>query len=302
MNPNPLLKKLGFSNNDRVVIIHADDLGMCQSTITACKALFETSGITSAAVMVPCPWFLSAANLQEDLKYVDLGVHITLTSEWDEYRWRPISTSDKESGLFDTQGYFHSSSSEVQNNANPVFVREEMIAQINKAMVEGIVPTHIDTHMGAVAHPKFMFDYINAGISRKIPPMLFRLTKDEWVNIGLDDTSASIVEMFLKKLEEQGVPLLDHLRSIPLDRPDNRFEQAVNIFEKLPAGVTHFIIHPAEETPELKAITPDWQSRVGDYHLFRDRAIHHYLKDNGIQIIGYDALKHVFPNSDIILS
>ena len=87
MNPNPLLKKLGFSNNDRVVIIHADDLGMCQSTITACKELFEMSVISSAAVMVPCPWFLSAARLQRDAEKVDLGVHITLTSEWKEYRW-----------------------------------------------------------------------------------------------------------------------------------------------------------------------------------------------------------------------
>jgi predicted glycoside hydrolase/deacetylase ChbG (UPF0249 family) len=302
MNPNPLLKKLGFSNNDRVIIIHADDLGMCQSTITACKLLFETSGISSAAVMVPCPWFLSAAKLQNELKDIDLGIHITLTSEWEEYRWRPISTSDPESGLFDSQGYFHASSRDVQNSANPNFVREEMNSQINIAISEGIVPTHIDTHMGAVAHPKFMFDYIKAGISRKIPPMLFRMTKEEWVNVGLDEFSASVVEKFLFNLEEQGIPLLDHLRSIPLEKPDNRFEQAVDIFEQLPAGITHFIIHPAEETPELKAITPDWQSRVGDYHLFRDTAIHAYLKNKGIHVIGYEDLKSVFPNSDIILS
>ena len=239
---------------------------------------------------------------KSDFKDVDLGVHITLTSEWDEYRWRPISTSDKESGLFDLQGYFHASSSEVQNKANPVFVREELIAQINAAMLAGIVPTYIDTHMGAVAHPKFMFDYINAGTSRKIPPMLFRFTKDEWMKIGLDEASASMVEIFLLKLEEQGVPLLDHLRTIPLDQPDDRYTQAVNIFETLPAGITHFIIHPAEETQELKAITPDWQSRVGDFHLFRDRSIHNYLKNNGIHIIGYKDIKSVFPNSDIILS
>ncbi len=302
MNPNPLLKKLGFSNNDRVVIIHADDLGMCQSTITACKTLFETSGISSAAVMVPCGWFLSAARLQKDLHDVDLGVHITLTSEWDEYRWRPISTCDYTSGLIDSQGYFHHSSSDVQEVAEPVFVKDEMIAQINTAMLAGIVPTHIDTHMGAVAHPKFMFDYINAGISRNIPPMLFRLTKAEWMNMGLDEASASIVEIYLSNLEEQGVPLLDHLRSIPLDDPEDRYSQAVNIFETLPAGITHFIIHPAEETQELKAITPDWQSRVADFHLFRERAIRNYLKNKGIHVIGYKKIKTAIPNSGIILS
>jgi hypothetical protein len=302
MNPNPLLKKLGFSNNDRVVIIHADDLGMCQSTITACKELFEMSVISSAAVMVPCPWFLSAARLQRDAEKVDLGVHITLTSEWKEYRWRPISTTDVESGLFDSQGYFHASSKQVQSNGNPAFVREEINAQVNKAISEGIVPTHIDTHMGAVAHPKFMFYYINAGLCKKIPPMLFRLTKNEWMNIGLDETSATMVEMFLLNLEEQGVPLLDHLRSIPLDMPYNRLEQAKDIFKALPPGITHFIIHPATETPELKAITADWISRVGDYQLFRDEEIHDFLKNNGIHVIGYQDVKSAFPISDIILS
>ncbi|MBE0686263.1 MAG: polysaccharide deacetylase family protein [Anaerolineaceae bacterium] len=297
MNPNPLLKKLGFSKNDRIIIIHADDLGMCQSTITACKELFEMSGISSAAVMVPCPWFLSAAGLRREVDNIDLGVHVTLTSEWKEYRWKPISSIDIKSGLFDSQGYFHATSKEVQNNGNPAFVREEINAQINKAMSEGILPTHIDTHMGAVAHPKFMFDYINAGLSRKIPPMLFRLTRNEWMDIGLDESSATIVETFLLNLEGQGVPLLDHLRTIPLDEPDNRFEQAVEIFDALPPGITHFIIHPATETPELKAITSDWKSRVGDFQLFRNKKIHTYLRNNGIHVVGYQEVKSAFPIS-----
>jgi len=302
MKPNPLLKKLGFSNNDRVLIIHADDLGMCESTISACRELFIGSGITSAAIMVTCPWFLSAANLQSELEKVDLGVHITLTSEWRNYRWRPISTVDPESGLLDTQGYFHKTSTAVQKNANSLFVKNEIESQINRALSEGIIPTHIDTHMGAVAHPKFMFDYINAGLSRKIPPMLFRLTKDEWMNLGLDENSASLVEVFLSKLEEQGVPLLDHLRSIPLDKPFNRYDQAVEIFRSIPPGITHFIIHPAEDTPEIRAITPDWEARVGDFQLFQDRKIHEFLKTEEIQIIGYNHLKGLFPVSDIILS
>ena len=190
MKPNPLLKKLGFSNTDRGIIIHADDLGMCQSTITACKELFEVSGISSAAIMVPCPWFLSAAKLQRDLQNVDIGVHITLTSEWKDYRWRPISTLDPESGLLDSQGFLYSKSDAFQKSANPIYVREEINSQINKAISEGISLTHIDTHMGAVAHPKFMFDYINAGLGRKIPPMLFGCRKTNgkklvWMKIVL---------------------------------------------------------------------------------------------------------------------
>lgn len=302
MNPNPLLKKLGFSNDDRVVIIHADDVGMCQATISACEKLFLNVGITSAAVMVPCPWFLAAVDMINRLDKFDLGVHLTLTSEWDTFRWRPISSCDPVSGMIDSQGYFHKKSADVFELANETNVKIEINKQIDKAIEEGIVPTHIDTHMGSVAHPKFMFDYILAGVSRKIPPMVFRLTKDEWVKIGLDDQSATLIEGFLMNLEEQGIPLLDHLRSIPLDQPQNRFEQAKSIFKELPPGITHFIIHPAEETPEIKYITKDWECRVGDYQLFMEQKMQHFLKDQGINLIGYKEIKDKFPISDSILS
>lgn len=302
MKPNPILKKLGFSEKDRIVIIHADDLGMCQASVSACRKLFEVKRISSAAVMVPCPWFLSAAGLVEADPDIDLGVHATLTSEWKSYRWRPISTSDPESGLIDGQGYFYHSSQLVQENADPLSVKHEINAQIDSAIKQGISPTHIDTHMGTVAHPKFMFDYINAGLSKKIPPMLFRLKKEEWVTVGLDKASAEIVETFLMNLENQGIPILDGMRTIPLDQPDNRYDQAVELFKSIPVGVTHFIIHPAEDTPEIRAITPDWRARVADFELFYDENIHKFLLNEGIHVIGYQNLKNIYPQSDIIIS
>lgn len=294
MNPNPLLKKLGFSNSDRVVIIHADDLGMCQSTITACEDLFQKNGITSAAIMVPCPWFLSAVDLTKKLNHFDLGVHLTLTSEWKHYRWRPLSTVDIRSGLIDPQGYFHKTSGDVFQNADPTFVKQEINTQIERAITEGIVPTHIDTHMGSVAHPKFMFDYIQAAITRKIPAMVFRFSKTEWMGLGLDENSAAMIERYLADLEGNGFPLIDHLRSMPLDQPNDRLETAKHIFKNLPGGITHFIIHPASDTEELRAITPDWESRVGDYQLFMKEDIHKFLRNEGIHLIGYNEIKKQF--------
>ena len=302
MKPNPLLKKLGFSENDRLVIIHADDLGMCHASVAACEKLFQTGGISSAAIMVPCPWFLSAINLKTKVENYDLGVHLTLTSEWKHYRWRPISTVDPNSGLIDPQGYFHSTSEDVFNKADPSFVKIEINAQIERAISEGLEPTHIDTHMGSVAHPKFMFDYIQASIARKIPAMVFRLSKEEWIKIGLDQGSAAIIESYLSGLEEQGFPLLDHIRSIPLDQPKDRLQTAKNIFKNLPPGITHFIIHPSIETEELKSITPDWESRVGDFELFANKDIHQFLKNEGIHIIGYNDIKQQFTHSDINIS
>lgn len=302
MEHNPLLKKMGYSNDDRVVIIHADDVGMCQSSVSACQDLFEIGGISSAAIMVPCPWFLSAIELTKNLKQSDFGVHITLTSEWKNYRWKPISTVDPESGLIDPQGYFYSTSEDVFQKANPEYVKKELSAQIDHASNQGLSPTHVDTHMGSIAHPKFMFDYIQASISRKIPAMVFRLSEEEWIKLGLDEVSANLISGYLLALENQGFPLLDHLRSMPLDQPEGRLEYAKRLFDELPAGITHFIIHPSKDTEEIKAITPDWESRVGDYKLFMDDDIFYYLKNNGINIIGYNDIKQQFLHSDINIS
>lgn len=302
MEPNPLLIKMGYAENDRVVIIHADDVGMCQSSVSACQDLFEKGGISSAAIMVPCPWYLSALDLTEKLNQYDFGVHITLTSEWKNYRWKPISTIDPESGLIDSQGFFHRTSADVFQKANPAYVKKEINTQIERAIMDGLSPTHIDTHMGSVAHPKFMFDYIQASISRKIPAMVFRLSKEDWMKLGLDEGSAELISSYLKGLESQGFPLLDHLRSMPLDQPDGRLEIAKRIFHDLPPGLTHFIIHPAKDTEEIRAITPDWESRVGDFRLLMADDVFNYLNNEGIHIIGYNDIKQQFLYSDINIS
>ncbi len=104
MNPNPLLRKLGCSDSDRLVIIHTDDIGMCQATIQAYKDLWEFGTISSGAVMVPCPWFPAVAQMCRENPGMDMGVHATLNAEWEGYRWGPVSTRDRESGLLDTRG------------------------------------------------------------------------------------------------------------------------------------------------------------------------------------------------------
>ena len=107
MQPNPVLKKLGFSNDDRVIIIHTDDIGMCQASVDAFADLVDFGLISSGAVMVPCPWFLEAAKFAVAHPEADLGAHMTLTSEWETYRWGPVSTRDPETGLMDEEGFFH---------------------------------------------------------------------------------------------------------------------------------------------------------------------------------------------------
>ena len=179
MQTNPVLKKLGFSPDDRVVIIHTDDIGMCQASVEAFADLADFGLISSGAVMVPCPWFLQAAAFARDHPEADLGVHLTLTCEYDLYRWGPISTRDPASGLLDDQGFMHHTSAGVWENADPDAAIAELDAQIRRALAEGMNLTHIDTHMGTVAHPQLIPGYIQLANQYGLPPMIPRLTPEE---------------------------------------------------------------------------------------------------------------------------
>ncbi|MGA2490553.1 MAG: ChbG/HpnK family deacetylase, partial [Anaerolineales bacterium] len=162
MNPNPVLKKLGFSNTDKVVILHTDDIGMCQASLSAFIDLWENENISSGAIMLPCPWAKPAAEYCRTHAGVDTGVHATLTAEWDGYRWSALSTRDPATGLVDKDGFLWQTSQETQAHATPEAVAVEIQLQVGKALEWGVDVTHLDTHMGTVMHPKFMQVYLQA--------------------------------------------------------------------------------------------------------------------------------------------
>jgi len=295
ITPNPVLKKLGLADNDRVVIIHTDDIGMCQASVEAFADLNEAGIISSGAVMVPCPWFLHAANYARQHPQVDLGIHLTLTSEWKTYRWGPVSTRDPASGMVDEEGYFYHLTAPAQEHGDPAAVELELTAQVERALKAGIVPTHIDTHMGVVAHPKFMNSYIPLARKHGLPPMLFRLDEAGWQAVGLEPEFAQLVVTFMQQLEESGMPLLDALGGMDLDTDENRLERTKQAFSDLQPGITHFIIHPSKDTPELRAITPDWRCRAADYQDFMNEELRQHIQKIGVHVIGYRALKELMP-------
>ncbi len=293
MEPNPVLKKLGLDTTDRAVIIHADDIGMCQASISAFSELSEYGLITSGAVMVPCPWFLEVARYARENPAIDLGVHLTLTSEWKTYRWGPISTRDPNSGMIDAQGYFFARADEAREHGDPIMVQKELEAQIQHAISAGISPTHIDTHMGTVAHPKFMPSYIQLSMQFHLPVMIARLDELGYQKIGLDPQTAALAARMVVELEKNGLPLLDHITGMPLDSADQRISRTIQSLKDLPPGITHFIIHPSKDTPELRSITPDWACRVADYETFLSSEVEAAIKDLGIIRIGYQAIKDI---------
>lgn len=297
MTPNPLLKKLGYSDTDRLIILHTDDIGMCQASVQAFKDLWEFGTISSGAVMVPCPWFPAAAEMCRANPQIDMGVHATLNSEWDLYRWGPVSTREQASGLMDEAGYFHQWNEAVIENAKEEAVTVELNAQVERALAAGIDVTHIDTHMGTIMNPKFVQSYLQAGMSRLIPNMLPRVSAQGFDSMGIDEGSLAMYAPILQQLETQGLPMLDGLFSMPLEHDDDHIGVAKKILSEVPAGITHFLFHPSVDTPELRAICPDWKGRVANYNAFLSAELKSFIKDSGIQLIGYRAIRDAMRNN-----
>ena len=297
MHPNPLLKKLGFASTDKVVILHTDDIGMCQASLAAFIDLWENGSISSGAIMLPCPWAKPASEYCRTHPGVDMGVHATLTAEWGEYRWSALSTCDPDSGLLDKDGFLWQTSEETQAHAMVEEISQELNAQIKKAIDWGVDVTHVDTHMGTIMHPKFIQVYLNAAFQANIPAMLPRGDVDTFIHMGVDPDIAAGTAAMINQLEEQGYPLIDKMAMLPLDQPDGQVEIAKKMLSELPTGVTHFLFHPSIDSPELRAIAPDWPSRVANYHTFMNPEIKRFIKDQGIQVIGYHHLRDLMPDA-----
>jgi len=293
MTPNPLLKKLGYSEADRLVIIHVDDVGMCHASVQAYKDLWEFGTITSGAVMVPCPWFLAVAEMARQNLQMDLGVHATLNAEWDTYRWKPVSTRDPASGLIDAQGFLHQTVEATVQSATVKAVEAELNLQIERALAAEIDITHIDSHMGTVIDPKFVQHYLQAGASRLIPNMLPRASAKGFDMVGIDDQALAMYTPILDQLENQGLPMLDGLFAMPLEHDNDHIGVAKKLLSEVPVGITHFLFHPSIDTPELRAICPDWKARVANYNAFMSDELKNFIKNSGIQLIGYRAIRDV---------
>jgi len=300
MQPNPLLKKLGLADDDRAVILHADDVGMCQASLAAYADLVEFGLISSASTMVPCPWFPATAAFcrSQPGDRIDMGVHLTLTSEWAGYRWGPISNRDPASGLMDAAGYFHTSERAVQEHGDPAAVQREIQTQVERALAAGIDVTHVDTHMGSILHPKFVDAYLQLALEQRIPPLLLHQDEAGLREMGIDSETAALFARLIQVLETQGLPLLDSLYMMPLDQPEDRVEQVKRVLEALPVGITYFIVHPALDTPEMRAIAPDWRCRVADYQAFTSEVLRAVVRDSGIHVIGWRTVRAVMRGGD----
>lgn len=291
MRFNPVLTDLGYLPSDRVVIFHADDIGMCEATVDAYADLLDAGTLSSAALMVPCVAAAEGAAVARAHPEADLGVHLTITSEWAAFRWGPVSSRDPAGGLLDTEGYFPRSTAEIQASGRPEAVRRELAAQVDRARAWGVDITHLDSHMGALAHPKFLPGVMALSAQEGVPAMYPRHGIRGWRAQGFDLAGAALAWQYGRALERRRFPLVDHLYMLPLHEGGDHLEVTRQALRDLPPGLTHFILHPAQDTPELRAVAPDWPGRVANYAAFRDPRMKDVIAQSGVQVMGYRPLR-----------
>jgi predicted glycoside hydrolase/deacetylase ChbG (UPF0249 family) len=292
MSAAEVFSKLGLDPARRAVILHADDVGMCHGANAAFVELSHRGALTCGSVMVPCPWFPEIARIAAEDKSLDLGVHLTLTSEWPIYRWGPLTRAPKSSGLVDDEGYFPRNVASLAEHVDPEAAEAEMRAQVERALGFGIDATHLDTHMGAALSPMLVDAYCRIGRDYSLPVLLPR-RGEQYAKVLKLDTPEAFAKWreVIAHLEGDGMPLVDDFAMTP-GAPVGESEAAYRaLVETLPRGLTFVALHPNAPGDIDTIVPPRAHFRTDEYDLLRNGRIKAWLDEAGIQTIGMRALR-----------
>lgn len=282
---NTWAERLGFSQGKKVLLLHCDDGGMCPEANSAIKRYIENNQVLSASVMMPCPNAESAIMWAKSHSKADIGVHLTLTSEWNNYRWGPLMPPEKVPGLIDPDGKLWHQVSDVVKHASAKEVETEIRAQIEKVLTLGLKPTHIDTHMGTLyASPEYFRVFLKVAEEYNIPANAIDMSVQSVADLYREQ-GYPINEEMIELLSEYRLPKIDNLISLPVG---SSYEQVREKFfrevKALKPGITEIVFHPSLNSENLKTITDSWQQRVWEGELFADPQVHQFFEDEEIVI------------------
>ena len=267
-----LAERLGHDPDARLLIVNCDDLGSSRAANVAIYQGLRDGIATSATLMVPCPWARDAAGMYRG---EDVGVHLTVTSEWNNYRWGPITHSPS---LLDGDGGFPRTVDDVWDHADLDEVRKECRAQVERAIYWGFDVTHLDSHMGTLQlRPAFFDVYLEMAVDFGLPLRMAPGSAERLIGFP-----------YRRLAEQEGVLFPDHFVHTSVGSRV-QIEKAI---ATLAPGVTEIYVHPAVDTDELRASHPDWESRVDDYFMITtDETFADLLAQSGVTLISFRALR-----------
>ncbi len=285
-----MARKLGYRADARVLIINADDFGMCHDENEATIEGLTRGLFTSSTILVTCPWFEEAAEFARNTPSADLGVHLTLTSEWDRYKWGPVLGAKAVPSLVDERGYLWPDVPPVYANDRLDEAEAELRAQIDKALAAGIDVTHIDSHMGPL---QLRLDYheLYLKLARDYRLPLRVASRHSLYQLGFD----SIVE----GLDRDGIVHTDHFVFRGPPSPAETVSYWTKLIRGLRPGLTEVLCHPALARNELRSCARDAEQREADFRFFTSDGARRLIADEGIELVGFrklhDAMRAAAP-------
>ena len=277
-----LAERLGYPADAKLLLIHADDLGMAHSVN---RATFESLGsgpVNSASIMPPTPWLAEVAELAKANPNHDLGVHLTLTSEWHYVKWGSVASRDAVSSLLDANGYFYDNCDSLGAHAKPEELEQELRAQIERVKDLGIIPSHFDTHMGCLlrTNSTLLSTYLKLGREYKVPLRLSRNLVE-----SLPDSLRSLVT-------EKDIVIDQVYSATPEDFKKGMAAFYEGVLLGLKPGVNEIIVHLGYRDAEMSGVAynhPDWGAkwRQADFDFFKSNRCKELLRQQNIQLITF---------------
>jgi hypothetical protein len=268
-----LTERLGYAPGTRLLIVNCDDIGSSHAANVASEAAMRSGLATSATLMVPCPWAREAV---ERFAGLDVGVHLTLTSEYPTYRWRSLSGARS---LRDAQGYLPHTAAELWAQADAVEVEEECRAQIDQALAWGVDITHLDNHMGTLQVRKELFPiYVKLAREYKLPLRMAGKSADERLGFGgraqCDAAAILYPDHFSFQWGTETRDLIEKVIAAPR------------------AGVMEIILHPVAPGEELDGYDKTEKAiRVHDAAVGVDQTLKAKLDSAGINRVSFRGLR-----------
>ena len=286
-------EKLNFPKGKKIIMLHADDIGMCEEANTAAINYLKNDNIQSAAVMMPCLYAAEMIEWAKKNPKEDIGLHLTLTSEWKTYRWGPVSAEVPT--LLDPDKKLWRDVPGVVTHASATEVEKEIRAQIEKSIALGYRPDHIDTHMGTLyAHPEYIKAFFKVAEEYNIPANVIDVSDaavlEEFRKMGYPVTD-EVVKLF----ENYKLPKLDYFTSVPNGSTyEEKVKNFKNLVQSLKPGLTEIIFHPSVETDNLRTITGSWQQRVWEAKMFSDPDLKKFFETEGIVFTNWNEIMKRF--------
>ena len=276
-----IAERLGYPKDAKLLILHADDLGAAHSVDAASFDALDKGAVSSASIMMPTPWVTEVAAYARSHPNADLGLHLTLTSEWETYRWGSVSPPDKIPSLLDSDGSFPNDSKVVAGRAKPLEVDRELRAQIDRAISLGIRPTHLDSHMGSLfTTPELIATYVKVAHDYHLPFLAVKGSA-----LAAPQTGISTQDVLLDAVIIAGP-------EVPRDQWKEFYLKSI---AGLKPGLTEMIVHLGHDDSELQAVTVNHEPygsawRQHDYDVMTSPEFKKALQDNHVILVTWKEL------------